>query len=92
MTGVAVGGGGLLLTAISKLARTPATIVVRTNVPIEIRIVASEGRTHTCTPPATPHGGFVAVQALLSPLWVGLVVDAWTGAWNRLPDRCAAPF
>lgn len=84
--------GAAIIVDGKELARTPATLVVRTDVPVEIRIIASDGRTHACTPSATPHAGFVAVQALLTPLWAGLVVDAWTGAWNRLPDRCAAPW
>ena len=32
------------------------------------------------------------VQTLLIPMWLGLVIDTWTGAWNELPHRCVAPW
>ena len=74
-----------------KVAQTPATIVLRVDRPAEIRIVGADGTAHVCTPHTTVHGGLVAVQAILIPLWPGLVVDAWTGAWNELAASCIAP-
>jgi hypothetical protein len=74
-----------------KVATTPATLVLRIDRPAEIRIVGADGKAHVCTPHTTVNHGFVAVQGILIPLWPGLVVDAWTGAWNELAARCIAP-
>src|SRR5262245_12150935 len=61
-----------------EVAQTPASVVVRTDVPVEIQVVAVDGHKFVCRPSATPQAGLVLVQSLLIPLWIGLVTDAWT--------------
>ncbi|MCX5741632.1 MAG: hypothetical protein NT062_03930 [Proteobacteria bacterium] len=74
------------------VSSTPASLVLRVDVPADIRIVATTGETYQCSNRATVRAGLVILQALLVPLWPGLVIDAYTGAWNDVDSTCAAPF